>query len=121
MSQAKLDAVPSVDIDEEGVFKYILIKVKPSNAEGPSKMIVRGYIRAHWHSDIFDEVSTSLQGLGLTAECVGGGRIEHRPSEKKLKVYGYSQGYGKADHDTTRSILQSKYSGYVIGISDDGY
>lgn len=48
---AKLEAVPLVDIDE-GRFKYILIKVYAKQlADGsePSKLIVRGYSRAQWH------------------------------------------------------------------------
>lgn len=51
MSDAKLEAVPSVDI-EEGVFKYVLIKVygkeKPEGTE-PNKLIVRGYADCQWH------------------------------------------------------------------------
>lgn len=49
---AKLEAVPLVDIDKEGRFKYILIKVygkEKSDGSEPSKLIVRGYKRAQWH------------------------------------------------------------------------
>lgn len=42
-------------------------------------------------ADIYDEVSTSLQGLGLETECLGGGRINHDAGNKHIKVYGYSQ------------------------------
>lgn len=42
-------------------------------------------------ADIYDEVSQSVQGLGLDTECLGGGRIEHRSDKKWIKVYGYSQ------------------------------
>lgn len=51
-SAAKLEAVPLVDIDPEGRFKYILIKVygkQESDGTEPSKLIVRGYTRAEWH------------------------------------------------------------------------
>lgn len=50
-TDAKLDAVPLVDIDE-GRFKYILIKVfgrQLADGSEPSKQIVRGYSRAEWH------------------------------------------------------------------------
>lgn len=50
-TDAKLDAVPLVDIDE-GRFKYILIKVfgrQLADGSEPSKLIVRGYSRAEWH------------------------------------------------------------------------
>uniref|UniRef100_A0A182N5U6 Sex-regulated protein janus-A n=1 Tax=Anopheles dirus TaxID=7168 RepID=A0A182N5U6_9DIPT len=123
MVDAKLDAVPVVEIDE-GIFKYVLIKVyAKEQADGtePSKLIVRGFDRAQWHSDIYDEVSSSLMGLGLETECLGGGRIENRPDLKQIKVYGYSQGYGKADHLETRRLLLTKYADHNISCSDEGY
>lgn len=51
---AKLEAVPLVDIDNEGRFKYILIKVygkEQADGTEPSKLIVRGYKRAQWHGN----------------------------------------------------------------------
>lgn len=41
-------------------------------------------------ADIYDEVSVSIRALGLDTECLGGGRIEHFPGSKILKVFGYS-------------------------------
>lgn len=55
-SAAKLEAVPLVDIDSEGRFKYILIKVygkEEADGTEPSKLIVRGYSRAEWHGTFF--------------------------------------------------------------------
>ncbi|XP_058824114.1 sex-regulated protein janus-A-like isoform X2 [Topomyia yanbarensis] len=123
MVDAKLEAVPLVEIDE-GIFKYILIKVygrEKADGSEPSKNIVRGFARAQWHSDIYEEVSSALAGLGLETECLGGGRIEHRPDEKLIKVYGYSQGYGKADHQETRRILLTEYGSFNIETTDEGY
>lgn len=50
--------IPLVDIDPSGVFKYILINVydKAKNEAEPQMVIVRGYKRCNYHSDIFDEV-----------------------------------------------------------------
>uniref|UniRef100_A0A336MDK8 Sex-regulated protein janus-A n=1 Tax=Culicoides sonorensis TaxID=179676 RepID=A0A336MDK8_CULSO len=123
MSDSKLEAVPLVDIDE-GIFKYVLIKLygkEKTDGSEPSKTIVRGFNRAEWHADIYDEVSKSVQCLGLETECLGGGRIEHRPEKKWIKVYGYSQGFGKADHEESKRILKTKYADYKIECSDDGY
>ncbi|XP_013107129.1 sex-regulated protein janus-A-like isoform X1 [Stomoxys calcitrans] len=123
MSDPKLEAVQESDI-EEGIFKYVLIKVygkQQADGTEPSKLIVRGYGDCQWHSDIYERASTSCQGLGLDTECLGGGRIEHNPSAKLIKVYGYSQGYGKADHAQTRDILLKTYKNYNIEISDEGY
>lgn len=41
-------------------------------------------------ADIYDEASGSIRALGLDTECLGGGRIEHFPDDKLLKVYGHS-------------------------------
>lgn len=52
MSEEALANVPLVDIDDTGIFKYILIKiVGKENADGnePSKTIVRGYADCKWH------------------------------------------------------------------------
>lgn len=50
----KIDAIrPDVDIDV-GIFKYVLIKVsgkKNTDGSDQSKLIVRGYLRADWHSN----------------------------------------------------------------------
>lgn len=58
MSSVSLEAIPKVDIDPSGVFKYILVKVhgEVENNEEPSVTIVRGYKRCNYHADIFDEV-----------------------------------------------------------------
>ncbi|XP_055907565.1 sex-regulated protein janus-A-like [Eupeodes corollae] len=123
MVDAKLEAVPLVEIDE-GIFKYVLIRVygkEQADGSEPSKKIVRGYKDAEWHSDIYDRVSGSCKGLGLDTECLGGGRIEHNPNAKLIKVYGYSQGFGKADHAESRNIIKTKYTDYDIEISDEGY
>ncbi|KAI9581184.1 sex-regulated protein janus-A-like isoform 2-T3 [Glossina fuscipes fuscipes] len=123
MVDAKLEAIPSVDI-EEGIFKYVLVKVygkETSDGYEPFKTVVRGYQDYAWHADIYERVSASCAALGLATECLGGGRIEHNPSAKLIKVYGYSQGFGKADHSETKKILLTKYKDYTIEISDEGY
>lgn len=57
MSSSSLEAVPKVDIDPAGVFKYILIKIHDKElSEEDSITVVRGYKRCNYHSDIYDEV-----------------------------------------------------------------
>ncbi|XP_025265709.1 sex-regulated protein janus-A-like isoform X1 [Camponotus floridanus] len=116
-----LDKVVDVDIDDYGRFKYILINVQ-DDTNKISKQIVRGNARAQWHANIFDKVDGEIKKLvGLRANCVGGGRIEHDPDEKTIKVYGYSQGFGKADHQVSVELLKKKYPDYNITCSDEGY
>uniref|UniRef100_T1J788 Sex-regulated protein janus-A n=1 Tax=Strigamia maritima TaxID=126957 RepID=T1J788_STRMM len=124
MSGGKLEDVADVDIDH-GRFKYILIKIYENSSptgEEKSKYIVRGYSWAAYHADIYEKVDEKLKETGIDAECVGGGRILHDLDKKCLSVYGYSTGYGKADHAITTEILKKKYPDYVnISWSNEGY
>lgn len=55
MSSTALQSIKEVDIDPEGTFKYILIKVYTTmkESEEQAKMIVRGYKRCPYHSKSF--------------------------------------------------------------------
>lgn len=118
---AKLMTIPDVDIDKSGKFKYVLIKVHDPSGDRVFKHIVRGYARCDFHADVYDEVCPDIEGKGLDCECVGGGRIEHDPVKKKLQIYGYSQGFGQADHAITAAILSRKYKYENITFSNEGY
>lgn len=50
MAAADLAQIPDVDIDPDGVFKYVLIRVRAAPA-GESKEIVRGYKWAEYHGE----------------------------------------------------------------------
>uniref|UniRef100_A0A0A9ZD48 Sex-regulated protein janus-A n=2 Tax=Lygus hesperus TaxID=30085 RepID=A0A0A9ZD48_LYGHE len=119
-----LDQVPDVEIDPEGRFKYVLIRVyAPTTRDGnePSKMVVRGNARGAYHADIYDETMQTLVKLNLDSECVGGGRIEHHPAQKIIKIYGYSQGFGKADHEISSELVKKAFPDYNVTWSDEGY
>lgn len=121
-TMSALTAIKEVDIDPEGVFKYILIKVHEDVTPPADKVIVRGYKRSPYHADIYEEVEKNeLAPQKLDGECLGGGRIQHNPDAKSLKVYGYSQGFGKADHQLAVSLLKKVYPNYNITCSDEGY
>lgn len=116
---AALGNVADVDIDSAGKFKYILIKL---SAGGQSKYIVRGYSRCGYHADIYDEVTPALEKQGIECSCPGGGRIEHKKGAKTLLVYGYSMGFGQADHSITVDILKKRYPDYYsVTFSNEGY
>ncbi|XP_017463632.1 PREDICTED: 14 kDa phosphohistidine phosphatase-like [Rhagoletis zephyria] len=97
-----MEDIPEVDIDSEGKFKYILIKV----AGG---------------ADILERVEPHILKSKLSCECVGGGRIEHLPAKKTIRIYGYSQGYGQADHSISCALVKKEYPEYTVTWSNDGY
>ncbi|XP_039591690.1 14 kDa phosphohistidine phosphatase [Polypterus senegalus] len=113
-----LGQVADVDIDPDGVFKYILLRVTVKGG-AQSKDIVRGTKTAEFHNHIFEKVNPELEKLGLECNCLGGGKIEHNSQEKKIKVFGLSTGYGKADHSVTVEKLKTVYKDYDITWSDD--
>lgn len=53
LKNPKLKAVPDVDIDKNGKFKYILIKVHDPDKEREFKHIVRGTAKAAYHGKPF--------------------------------------------------------------------
>uniref|UniRef100_A0A915Q0G3 Sex-regulated protein janus-B n=1 Tax=Setaria digitata TaxID=48799 RepID=A0A915Q0G3_9BILA len=114
-----LENIPDVDIDPEGLFKYVMIKVT-AKLTGEEKLVIRGYKHCKWHKNIFKQTEKEV-GSSFSLKCVGGGRINHEPQKKSLFVYGYSQRYGQAKHEKTVSILRTKYPEYKITCSYYGY
>ncbi|KAF7203062.1 14 kDa phosphohistidine phosphatase-like, partial [Nothobranchius furzeri] len=115
-----LSQIPDVEIDPEGTFKYILVKVKVKDGDA-HKDIVRGTKSAEYHNHIFEKVSPALETLGMECKCLGGGKIEHKSKEKKIRVFGESTAFGKADHAASVEKLKAVYSDYHITWSDDKY
>uniref|UniRef100_T1HII2 Uncharacterized protein n=1 Tax=Rhodnius prolixus TaxID=13249 RepID=T1HII2_RHOPR len=61
-------------------------------------------------TDIYDETVQKLSKLKLDTECVGGGRIQHTPESKFIKVYGYSQ----ERNEKSLSKLQHLLLAYIL-------
>ena len=118
------DDIKGAILDPEGTFKYIQIVVsdKESNRQ---RTIVRGYKSCPYHADILNKFQyEELSSLGPTkfdVSCPGGGRIEHNANEKTIRIYGYSQGFGLADHQISQNILEQDYWGYKFSWSNEGY
>uniref|UniRef100_V5H7A9 Uncharacterized protein n=1 Tax=Ixodes ricinus TaxID=34613 RepID=V5H7A9_IXORI len=123
MSAASFESIPTVKLDNGAFQSTFSSKVHDKNDDSRTKLIVRGSAGAAYHSDIFDSESAKIEAIeGLELECLGGGRIIHNPDRKEIKVFGYSQGYGQADHSKTVEILKNFYPNYdSITFSNEGY
>ncbi|XP_007436673.2 14 kDa phosphohistidine phosphatase [Python bivittatus] len=113
----QLSSVPEVELDPDGTFKYILVRVQRGADE--HRDIVRGTAAAEFHNHIFEKLNPEMEKLGFVCKCLGGGKIEHNSKDKKIRVFGLSTGYGKADHSVTVEILKRTYKDYEISWSDD--
>ncbi|KAM3825502.1 14 kDa phosphohistidine phosphatase [Vipera latastei] len=120
MAEGGLAGVPDVLIDPDGVFKYVLIHVNPA-AGGPGKDIVRGHAWAEYHADLFERACQEMAPRGFGCLCLGGGRISHRSGAKKIHVYGYSVGFGRAKHAVATEMLKARYPDYEVTWADEGY
>ncbi|XP_056100267.1 14 kDa phosphohistidine phosphatase [Rhinichthys klamathensis goyatoka] len=121
MSAERLAKIPEADLDPNGVFKYVLIRVH-SKDDDSYVDIVRGYAWAEYHADIYDRVAGELEKSGgLDCECLGGGRIKHEKDAKKIHVYGYSMGFGKANHSVSTEKIKTHYPDYEVTWADEGY
>uniref|UniRef100_A0A8C8RHV6 14 kDa phosphohistidine phosphatase n=1 Tax=Pelusios castaneus TaxID=367368 RepID=A0A8C8RHV6_9SAUR len=121
MAAGQPGRIPAVDIDPDGVFKYVLLRVRPARGRGPAQDIVRGHAWAEYHADIYDKTAAEIQRAGCECECLGGGRISHQSKAKKIHVYGYSVGFGRAEHAVSTKILQTEYPDYEVTWADEGY
>ncbi|XP_074859237.1 14 kDa phosphohistidine phosphatase-like [Carettochelys insculpta] len=115
---AGLQSVPAVEIDPDGTFKYILVRVQRAGG-AEHRDVVRGTAAAEFHNHIFEKLNPEMEKLGFECKCLGGGKIDHNSKNKKLRVFGLSTGYGKADHAVTVEILKKVYQDYEITWSDD--
>ena len=57
MAEGNFSNVPDVDIDANGRFKYILIKVMDKTQGGAFKYIVRGFDWANYHGKLTDRLT----------------------------------------------------------------
>ena len=120
------DEIKNTIIDPEGVFKYIQINVHNSKSD-LTRMVVRGYKSCDYHADILakfehEELMDYDKSNGeLTCSCPGGGRIEHKPQEASILIYGHSKGFGLAEHQLTQNLLEMDFKGYNISWNNDGY
>lgn len=93
MAEAGLSRIPDVDIDPDGVFKYVLIRVTPEG-EGPGKEIVRGYAWAEYHG----ERGGAQPAEGARPFGEGAGLIEWAGTSSAAQREGGSRKRGGLSH-----------------------
>jgi phosphohistidine phosphatase len=112
--------LPSVEI-AEGVHKYVLIRAE---LEGEQQYIVTSKNGAAYHRNAAEPMIDKLQNSGYTSiEVTGGGRISYDKNTKEIHIYGFSYGFGLADHSISqRAILDDpRYSSFNVTYSNEGY
>lgn len=122
MISSKISNIHECEIDNDGVFKYIQIKID-CNLTGESMIVVRGWKKFKYHKSNFDHF-TSIESKNIkncNSKAIGGGRININSTEKTISVYGYSKSYNRCDHSLTCDILKKYFPDYFISWNNEGY
>jgi phosphohistidine phosphatase len=120
--------VPSISIDE-GANKYVLISAtEPFPTEGSNQCYTNFFVTskrgADYHRNAAEPYVDLLQSSGYRdINITGGGRIYFSKDEKKISIYGYSYGFGLADHSISQEEIErdGRFQGYDISWTNDGY
>lgn len=114
--------IPNVSIDS-GAHKYVLISaILPGGRERQHYVVSRR--GAHYHRNAAEPFVDALEGSGyLSIQILGGGRIALDEGKKSIHIYGYSYGFGLADHALSKSVVEKdpRYQNFDITWSNDGY
>ena len=70
-----LSSLAAVELDPSGVFKYVLIEAYQTTSDGTehSALLVRGWARAEYHADIYDDVGQIESGQAKIIVGFGSG------------------------------------------------
>ncbi|CAB9507273.1 14 kDa phosphohistidine phosphatase [Seminavis robusta] len=115
-------SVPAVSMDE-GAHKYVLIKASRPKSTEPEYFVVSSRF-ANYHQDAAEPMVESLERGGYgEIDVTGGGRINLDTSGKKISIYGFSYGFGLADHSISKRVVQAdpRYKDFEIDTSNEGY
>jgi len=121
-----------VDIDKEGSYKYVLVKME--DKEGASALLVRGCPHKEgthcFHDDAYKRTKTDLEGRGYKASVLGGGRVTRHPARKSksgklgyISVFGYSKTFGTcAECNKVACVLiKQALPDYGVKWANEGY
>ena len=120
MNSSYLNNIQDCEIDNNGSFKYIQIKL---NFQGQTKTIIRGWNGFEYHKDNYINFLEKESQLlkGIDSEVLGGGRISINMAKKTCKVNGYSISYGICDHSLSCKLINEVYPDIKTSFSNDGY
>mmetsp|Transcript_10662 Transcript_10662/g.15488 ORF Transcript_10662/g.15488 Transcript_10662/m.15488 type:complete len:170 (-) Transcript_10662:814-1323(-) len=120
--------IPSVSIDN-GAHKYVLISATEPAPREPNGTCIHRYFvvskkGAAYHQNAAEPFVCKLEANGFQdIRIKGGGRISLDEVSKSVSIFGYSYGFGRADHAQSKSVIDAddRYKGYNVTWSNDGY
>jgi len=124
--------IPSVFIDE-GAHKYVVIYAteptpRGSSGTGTGECLRRTFVvsqrGAPYHRIVAESFLPKLEETGYKyIHIQGGGRIYRNDHAKRIRVFGYSYGFGQGNHEEATQVIKSdqRFQQYDVTWSNDGY
>lgn len=115
------DEMCAVSIDE-GANKYVLIRASKTGHEARHFVVSSKY--ANYHQDAAEPMIAALERAGHNKiKVLGGGRITLDSKNRTIAIFGFSYGFGLADHSISKEVVQAdpRYEKYAITTSNEGY
>jgi len=119
----QFETVSSVII-ANGAYKYVLISAKASEESAKESYFVTSKKGAHYHRNAAEPLIHMLESNGYSnINVLGGGRIMLDEEKKEISIFGYSYGFGRADHEISKNVIEadSRYKDFKVTWSNDGY
>lgn len=124
-------SLPNVFIDE-GANKYVLLRaetpVSPDYVCDNKKPNLVNFVvskkGAPYHRNAAEPMIDQLESFGFkNIRVTGGGRILMDEAEKRISIYGFSYGFGQADHSISKSVVEgdARYVDFTVTWSNSGY
>ncbi|MEK7535201.1 MAG: hypothetical protein AAB563_02245 [Patescibacteria group bacterium] len=115
-SELGLENLDEVVIDPFYDCKYIVVEL--SNAKGETKIVLRGSGEIKFHEDILGWLEAQIATTRLGVACIGGGRLKIDRKEKTIRVYDYSERFGREpDRPQTVRMLQAAFPEFLAMVS----
>ena len=110
---------------DEGAHKYVLISAETPYSEPTStQYFVVSKRGAAYHRNVAEVYVQKLEANGYSnINILGGGRISLDAVNAKISIFGFSYGFGLADHQLSKQVIEtdSRYHTYDVSWSNEGY
>ena len=122
-ADAPYNQIPQVEI-APGAHKYVLISAQTPTDPPQKRWFVVSKHGAQYHANAAEPFVDRLEEAGYhDIRVTGGGRINYQPDERIINIFGYSYGFGLADHKLSKQIVEEdgRWVGYAVDWSNEGY
>ena len=122
-ADAPHNQIPRVEI-APGAHKYVLISAHAPTDPPEKRWFVVSKRGAQYHANAAEPFVDRLEGAGYRdIRVTGGGRINYQPDERIINIFGYSYGFGLADHKLSKKVVEEdgRWVGYAVDWSNEGY